>query len=100
MDYKGVNVLTMSKDYSNEPISITAAKAEREHNSTLWTPRDALIDTLRRLDKGEITPTRIVIAFREGEPDAPYTSYAISGHDPLQHVGMLERVKMMILDPD
>lgn len=88
----------MTKDYSNEPVSVSQHRAERENDASIWSPRDAAIDFLRRLDAGVINPTRVVICYREGEPDDPSTCYTIAGSDPIIHVGMLERVKQMLLE--
>lgn len=88
----------MTDNFADEPINIITAKAEKLGDCSIWSPRDALVDTLRRIDKGEIKPTRIVISYREGEPDEPYTSYTISGHDPTIAIGMLVRVQHMIME--
>lgn len=90
------NILT--KDFSKEPISIAQIKAEKAGDCSLWGPRDILIDVLRRLDNGNIVPTRMIICYREGEPDDPHTSYTICGDDVLTHVGMLERVKQLLME--
>lgn len=55
----------MSDDFSNHPVSISEARSDRSQSSRDWTPRDALIDLLRKIDRGEETPAVLVIVWRE-----------------------------------
>ena len=52
-------------DFSKAPQSITELKSDRLEDGSIATPRDALIGLLRAIDKGEITPERIFICYRE-----------------------------------
>lgn len=56
-------------DYSNMPVSLGEHRAHKEHRAELWTPRDALVNTLRRIDLGEIKPINLVIML---ETDTDY----------------------------
>lgn len=56
----------MSEDFSGHPQSITEARVDRSHDARAWTPRDALIRTLRDIDEGRIVPDALVISFRDG----------------------------------
>lgn len=40
-------------DYSKTPVSLTEHRARKEDRASLWSVRDALINTLRRIDAGE-----------------------------------------------
>jgi hypothetical protein len=58
-------------DFSEYPLSVTEIRSGRTNEANDWTPRDALIDTLRRIDKGEIAPEALVVVMkhRRGEKD-------------------------------
>jgi hypothetical protein len=43
-------------------MSIAEARAVRDRDATLWSPRDVLISALRDLDAGVIQPEAIVVA--------------------------------------
>lgn len=45
----------MSDDYTQEPVTLTEFRARRDDRAGLWTVRDALVNTLRRIDAGEFT---------------------------------------------
>ena len=51
----------MPENFAQHPVSLTEAKAGKSGDAALWTPRDALISALRRLDSGEINPSSIFI---------------------------------------
>lgn len=54
----------MSDDFSEYPPSVGEIKAHKLADGTAWTPRDALIDTLRLIDRGEIDPTALIISYQ------------------------------------
>lgn len=59
------------EDFSQAPVSLTEHRAKREERAKLWTPRDALINTLRRIDAGELKPQSLVMIV---ETDSHYES--------------------------
>jgi hypothetical protein len=56
-------------DFSDHPTSISEARATRDDNAALWTPRDALIACLRDLDRGNLDPVELAIIVTERAPD-------------------------------
>lgn len=54
-----------TNDFSDIPQSISEIRASKERNGSLWTARDALIDTLRCIDKGEAAPAEMFIAYHD-----------------------------------
>jgi len=64
----------MTDDFANHPVSITEAKADREHDCTLWTPRDALISLLRDIDSGAVKPDALVCVYRFEDDDGAMCS--------------------------
>ena len=39
---------------TDDPISLGTVRAEREGNAAAWSPRDVLVDCLKRIDAGTI----------------------------------------------
>ena len=58
-------------DYNQAPVSIAEHLARKEGKAKLWTPRDALINTLRRIDAGEFNAVNLVMVI---ETDTEYLS--------------------------
>lgn len=88
------------KDYSKEPVSLAVTRAMKEGDANKVSPRDILLDQLRRIDAGEDKPCDMIIIFRErnAEDTSWDTGYVRSGSDALATIGMMERAKFMILD--
>lgn len=88
------------ENFADAPVTLTAVRAEKERDASKWTPRDALVDVLRRVDKGELRLSHTIICYRETQDgdDETYTSYVRSGSDCNTTIGILERVKYMILE--
>ena len=53
----------MTDDFSNAPVSIAELKSDKTQKSSDWTPRDVLIETLRRIDNGEIEPRSLLVTW-------------------------------------
>lgn len=53
----------MSDNFANYPESITEIASAKAEDCSKWTPRDALIATLRELDAGEVKPEALLIAY-------------------------------------
>lgn len=49
--------------YADYPKSVTELKSKDSDNAALWTPRDAVISFLRRLDEGEFEGCDTVVIF-------------------------------------
>lgn len=47
------------------PINISAARAKQCGDCRLWTPLDALRDTIERIESGKLNPDMLYIAMRE-----------------------------------
>lgn len=80
-------------NFAEYPVSITTHKATMNCDAALWTPRDALIDMLRRIDRGEIVPRALIIAvdFEDSNGDGCMT-YNIASPNFLTSVGLAGRV--------
>lgn len=51
----------MTEDFSNHPPTIGDIRSDKSGNAKDWSVRDALIATLREIDRGEINPKKIVM---------------------------------------
>lgn len=65
----------MSDDYANEPITLTEHRARKEDKASIWSVREALVNTLRRIDAGEFVPVHMVMVI---ETEEEYLSIAAS----------------------
>lgn len=50
--------------YANHPLSVGDIRSERSNDAKDWSPRDVLIDTLRRIDRGEVAPAALVVVMK------------------------------------
>jgi len=57
----------VSDDYTQEPVTLTEFRARKEGLATIWTVRDALVNTLRRIDAGEFVPENMVMVIETEE---------------------------------
>lgn len=85
-------------DYANHPPSITEAKAQREHDSRLWTPRDALISALRDYDSGERVFEAVVIVGRSRDEGETHTSFYNATPDVHTALGLLARGQFRLME--
>lgn len=91
-------------DYSDHPQTMGELRVGRTDDALDWSPRDALIRVLRRLDAGEIKPEclAVVYAQRMDEPGATKSAYAttmIQSGNALMVDGMLSRALMIPGEP-
>jgi hypothetical protein len=93
----GAEGTKMNDDFKNYPKSITEIKANKDENAATWTPRDAIISFLRRLDAGEFPnmDTLVIIGTRRDGPKTS-THYSVSSPALQDTLGAIElgRLKM------
>lgn len=88
-------------NFANHPRSIAEIKAEQAADGKLWTPRDALIDTLRRIDAGEISPDALAIVWRQPcDDDTDTTHFAQATPNGHTFLGLLEMAKASFFESD
>ena len=79
-----------ANEFKDFPRSVSEIRADRSENASDWTPRDAVISFLRRMDSGEIKPDALVICAREMTQDgATKPFFSVSSRDPHVTIGML-----------
>lgn len=85
-------------NFTDYPMSVTEKRGK--HSASKWTPRDALISMLRRIDSGEIPNVdALVIVLREKLDDGEYrTFFSQATPDFHTSLGMLEHLKHRLID--
>lgn len=96
--------MTVAESYADEPITITALRANKTDNGSHWTPRDALIDVLRQIDKGEISPDALCVVWcQKYETGGGFINYSSSADSGVTTLGLLARAAYRVnvgMDPD
>lgn len=91
----------MTDNFADTPQSITEIKAERAHDGSIWTPRDAVVSWLRDFDNGKIEDCNslIIIFNRKVEGSKkPKASYYQASEDSHKVFGMMEVVKHYLIN--
>lgn len=81
----------MTDDYSEHPTTVGEIKAGKSTQLTDWTPRDALIATLREIDSGKIKPDNLFIFMTWETTDGGLdTKFQAAGRSILEMLGTVE----------
>jgi len=80
---------TTDKSFAGHPKSIAEVRAAQAGDGSIWTPRDALINTLRDLDEGKIEPTDLLILFNNKEGALHHIA---ATRDPTTALGLCARM--------
>lgn len=84
-------------DFTKAPVSIAELRVKRSRNGRDWTPRDALIDTLRRIDSGEIAPSfAVVVLGGEPKPGDTECMYVQATPNLFVALGLLSQAAMLL----
>jgi hypothetical protein len=79
-------------NFAGYPKTIGEIRSDRSNSGADWKPRDALIDVLREIDEGRISPEAIVICMREPDKERAneaHTKYRVASPDPHVTFGLL-----------
>lgn len=80
--------------FSETPVSIGELRVARTEDARDWSPKEALVQLLRRIDAGEVAPDALVIAYRMKAPDGSIcTDFSASSPDIHATLGLLEAAK-------
>lgn len=82
--------------FEDHPQSVSEIKANKSHDCSAWTPRDALIDLLRDIDGGKVRLDALVIAYRENDDEGKRTRFSMAAPDSSVGLGLLSRAAWMI----
>lgn len=79
-----------NENFADAPKTIGELRSDRSRRAKDWTPRDVLIELLRRIDSGEVAPEALFVAFRtRDQAQDGYTSYSVSSPDYVTTLGLV-----------
>jgi hypothetical protein len=84
-------------NFADHPQSVGEIRANKDKDARIWSPRDALIDVLRTLDRGEIEVSSLIVVFNvleKGKHDR--TSYTSASPDIPTTLGLLARAAYLV----
>jgi hypothetical protein len=88
----------MTESYADHPRSLAEIKSEREHDAALWTPRDCLIEMLRKIDSGMKVGSMIICYSREDEePGKRRACFTQATPDGLINLGLMSAAAVNLL---
>ena len=67
LDYGDDIFKTEEENFKNYPKALSEKIAEKSNDASKWSPREALISVLRRIDSGTLDIDNIIILYEEGE---------------------------------
>ncbi len=71
-------------------MSITEIRSDKTGKAETWTPRDALVSVLRKIDSGEIAPENLFLAYNYTKNDKLLRKCHCAGPaKTLEFIGML-----------
>jgi hypothetical protein len=80
----------LPKNFANHPKSITEIKSDRSNLAEDATPRDALIEMLREIDSGSISPDHLIISYLYRDANGVQrTGYHCAGKNGFEGIGLL-----------
>lgn len=89
----------MTDDFTNYPVSVSEARADREDDCRLWSPRDALISVLRDIDEGKVAPDALICVYRQrGEDGIMTTHFVAASPDIHTSLGLLTRGQFRLME--
>lgn len=89
----------VTDDFANYPVSMSEARATRDEDCRLWSPRDALISILRDIDEGKVAPDALICIYRErGDDGSTRTHFAAASPDIHTSLGLLTRGQFRLME--
>jgi len=84
------------ESFAEAPMSFTERRSDMvdENSGKVWTPRDALIRTLREIDSGELNPAVLMICILEKDDKVTFKQASPSMY---QTIGVMEACKALML---
>lgn len=90
------------ENFKDHPVSVAEVRSDKSQSASDWTPRDALVATLRDIDSGKLSVEAIVICMRipGAKPGATSSAFKAASPDPHITLGLLTRITQQILNED
>jgi hypothetical protein len=91
--------VTYPESFKDYPVSVAEKRSDSTYRSSDWSPRDLLIDLLRRIDSGDIKPDAMVVSYRDtlaATDGGTYTRFSAACPDAVTQIGLFEVGKMKV----
>lgn len=76
--------------------SLAAARAEKENDNRLISPKDQLKEALHDIETGEIAPTKLMIVYVDDTDGSYTTGYYLSNAKATEAIAMCEATKISL----
>lgn len=89
----------MTESFADAPQTITELRSDKTGRANDWTPRDALVATLREIDSGKFSPEQLVMVWAYKTDDGLIkTGRRFSGKfTTLEFIGLIEDAKYRVV---
>ena len=88
--------LDMIKTFKDYPQTIGEIRSNKSDSAADWSPRDALIDMLRRIDSGVNIPSLVISFYVIHEDNEATTHYVASTKQRNEALGLLARTTWLV----
>jgi hypothetical protein len=86
-------------NFADHPPTIGRLRSDRTGSCTDWSPRDVLIEMLRRIDAGETDIDAMVVCWRARHADRDATGHFLQASpDPMVTLGLLSMTAYKMQD--
>jgi hypothetical protein len=86
------------ESFADHPESIQELRSDRTQNAADWSPRDALIAMLRKIDRGEIDSDALVVVWRQRKGEGVAESgFAVASPDVHVTLGLLVHAQHKVM---
>ena len=101
VEVEGHLVQAVERNFAEQPVSITEARASRSESGSDWTPKDCLLSVLRKIDGGDLKVDNLVVVYSQDHEDGLVnTGYRSACRSYYNTVGLLSTVQHMIMAGD
>lgn len=90
----------MTESFADYPETIGERRSYQASDGSQWSPRDALLSLLRDIDRGDVDPDALIVAYSEKEGDRLSLYFRAACPDGITAVGLIERVKLKVIGVD
>lgn len=90
----------MTDNFAETPLSVAELRAEKFGACDAWSPRDVLIDVLRKLDRKEIGPQTLVVSWIDVKNGKEFGHFRMAGPSALYAIGLLHANIHDMLTPE
>lgn len=87
-----------SGDYSDAPVSVGEVRSGKSLSCTDWSPREALVQMLRAIDRGAVAPSSLIIVYNDHtDGDGKTVHFSVASPSGVAAVGMLAYAQYLMM---